>query len=351
MVSYIQIENLSKSFGDRVLFSDITFGIYKGDKIGIIAANGSGKSTFLNIIAGGEDYDSGKITFRKDLRVGFLPQIPIINLEMNPLDYISAAEDTIQDSSIIENGKKFLSQFRITDFNQKMNEMSGGQIKRIALAKVLAQNPDIIILDEPTNHLDIEMVEWLENYLSKQNVTLLMVTHDRYFLDKICNIILEIDRKSFYFYSGNYNYYLEKRNERYDALHSELLKVKNLLRTELEWMRRQPQARGSKAKYRIDNFYRIEEKSKINLSDRQLDLGKGGGYIGSKIFEAKNVSKSFGDIKIIDDFNYTFARNEKVGIVGENGVGKSSFIKLLLGELKPDKGLFDIGSTVRWGVL
>lgn len=227
--------------------------------------------------------------------------------------------------------------------------MSGGQIKRVALAKTLAGNPDLLILDEPTNHLDIEIVEWLENYLSKSNITLLMVTHDRYFLDNICNKIIEIDRKGFYFYEGNYDYYLEKREERYEALNAELLKVKNLLRTELDWMGRQPQARGSKAKYRIDNFYRLEEKSKINLDSRELALGKGGGYIGNKIFEANNISKSFEHKKILEDFNYIFSKNEKLGIIGGNGIGKTTFLKLLLGELSPDTGYFDIGSTVRFG--
>ena len=350
MVSYLQIENLTKSFGDRILFSDITFGVYQGDKIGIIAANGTGKSTFLNIIAGHEDYDSGSIVYRNNLKIGYLPQIPEIDPDVSAIEYITGKMDHhSEDFSILDNGLKYLTQFRIIDPHQKLGEMSGGQVKRVALAKVLVNNPDILVLDEPTNHLDIEMVEWLENNLSRQNLTLLMVTHDRYFLDKVCNKILEIDRNSFYFYEGNYNYYLEKRQERYDALNSELLKVKNLLRTELDWMRRQPQARGSKAKYRIDNFYELEEKSKINLSQRQLQLGKGGGYIGSKIFEAKDVSKSFGDLKILEKFNYTFARHEKVGIVGENGVGKSTFIKLLLGEISPDEGFFDIGTTVRWG--
>lgn len=350
MISYLQIENLTKSYGDRILFTDVTFGIYQGDKIGIIASNGSGKTTFLNIIAGKEDYDEGKITKKNNLKIGYLPQIPEINPELSAISYISEGNvNPHEDYSSYDLGLKFLTQFRIENPLKKIHEMSGGQIKRIALSKVLANEPDMIILDEPTNHLDIEMVEWLENYLSRQNITLLMVTHDRYFLDKVCNKILEIDRKNFYFYEGNYNYYLEKRKERYDTLNSELIKVKNLLRTELEWMRRQPQARGSKAKYRIDNFYQLEEKSRINLNSRELQLGKGGGYIGSKIFEAKNVSKSFGNIKILDNFNYIFARHEKVGIIGENGTGKSTFIKLLLGEIKPDNGCFDIGSTVRWG--
>ncbi|MCH5227837.1 MAG: ABC-F family ATP-binding cassette domain-containing protein [Muribaculaceae bacterium] len=350
MVSYLQIENLSKSYGDRILFSEVTFGVYQGDKIGIIATNGTGKTTFLNIIAGKEDFDSGKIVYRNNLRIGYLSQIPDFNPEESILEYVlSEHKNDNEDFSIHDRAIKFLTQFQITDHAGKMAVLSGGQLKRVALAKTLVSQPDLLILDEPTNHLDIEMVEWLENYLSKSNVTLLMVTHDRYFLDNVCNKIIEIDRKGFYFYEGNYDYYLEKREQRYEALNAELLKVKNLLRTELEWMRRQPQARGSKAKYRIDNFYQLEEKSKTNLSQRQLNLGNGGGYIGSKIFEAKNVSKSFGPVKILEDFNYTFARHEKLGIIGENGAGKTTFLKLLLGEIIPDSGVFDIGSTVNWG--
>ena len=349
MVSYLQIENLTKSFGDRILFSEVTFGIYQGDKIGIIAANGAGKSTFLNVLAGKEDYDSGNIVARNNLNVGYLSQIPDFDPALSAIDYIAGdRKEHSDDFSKYDAGLKFLTQFRISDPFQKLGEMSGGQVKRVVLAKVLVNNPDLLILDEPTNHLDIEMIEWLENYLSRQNITLLMVTHDRYFLDNVCNKIIEIDRQNFYFYEGNYDYYLEKREERYEALNAELLKVKNLLRTELEWMRRQPQARGSKAKYRIDNFYQLEEKSRISLNSRELKLGKGGGYIGSKIFEAYNISKSFGNIKILQDWNYIFARHEKVGIVGDNGVGKSTFIKLLLGEINPDSGYFDIGSTVRW---
>lgn len=350
MVSYLQLENLSKSFGDRILFSDITFGIYQGDKIGVIATNGSGKTTFLNIIAGLEDYDSGKITAKSNLKIGYLPQNPGFDPENSAIDYVVEGHSSDnEDFSIYDSGIKLLTQFGISDPKKKMGEMSGGQIKRVALAKTLVDNPDLLILDEPTNHLDIEIVEWLENFLSKSFITLIMVTHDRYFLDNVCNKIIEIDRKVFYFYEGNYDYYLEKREQRYEALNAELLKVKNLLRTELDWMRRQPQARGSKAKYRIDNFYRLEEKSKTNLSTRQLNLGKGGGYIGSKIFEAKNVSKSFGNIKILENFNYTFSRQEKLGIIGGNGVGKTTFLKLLLGELNPDNGFFDVGTTVRFG--
>ena len=349
MISYLQIHNLTKSYGDRLLFSDITFGVYQGDKIGIIATNGTGKTTFLNILAGKEDYDAGNIVYSNNVRIGYLSQLPEVDPEQSALEYVTGGETFHGDFPIYDEGLKLLTQFGITEPNKKLGEMSGGQVKRVALAKVLVNKPELIILDEPTNHLDIEMVEWLENYLSRQNITLIMVTHDRYFLDNVCNKIIEIDRNNFYFYDGNYDYYLEKREERYEALNAELLKVKNLLRTELDWMRRQPQARGSKAKYRIDNFYQLQEKSKTNLSTRELKLGKGGGYIGSKIFEAKNISKSFGDVKILNNWNYTFSRNEKLGIVGDNGVGKSTFIKLLLGELQPDSGSFDIGSTVRWG--
>lgn len=349
MVSYLQIEKLTKSFGDRLLFSDVTFGVYEGDKIGLIAANGAGKSTFLNIIGGKEDYDSGNVVFRNGLRVGYLAQLPEYDDNENALQYATPEPQREDDHTCEDRACQMLSQFGITDLSLPMGKMSGGQVKRVALAKVLLTEPDLLILDEPTNHLDIEMVEWLENYLARQRVTLLMVTHDRYFLDKVCNKIIEIDRQEVFQYQGNYDYYLEKRQERHEALSSELAKVKNLLRTELEWMRRQPQARGSKAKYRIDNFHQLEARSKVNLNTRQLALGNGGAYIGSKIFEAVDVSKSFGDQKILDKWNYTFARYEKVGIVGGNGVGKSTFIKLLLGELPLDAGKFDIGETVRWG--
>lgn len=349
MVSYLQIEKLTKSFGDRILFADMTLGIYQGDKIGLIAANGAGKTTLLNIIAGKEDYDSGNVVFRNDLRVGYLSQLPPFDPEETALSYATPDPVRQDDFTMTDRARQMLFQFRITDLDQKMGTMSGGQIKRVALAKVLLSEPDFLILDEPTNHLDIEMVEWLESYLSRQRITLLMVTHDRYFLDKVCNKIIEIDRGEVFTYQGNYDYYLEKRQERYDAMNAELAKVKNLLRTELDWMRRQPQARGSKAKYRIDNFHQLEAKSKVNLSSRELNLGQGSAYIGSKIFEAHDVSKSFGDLKILDKWNYVFSRYEKVGIVGDNGAGKSTFIKLLLGEITPDSGHFDIGQTVKWG--
>ncbi len=349
-ISYLQIEDLTKSVGDRMLFSEVTMGIFQGDKIGLIAKNGAGKSTFLNVIAGKDDYDSGKITFRSDIRVGYLEQSPAFDPEMSALDYATppavAHDETWNGRDM---ARRMLTSFRIDNPDQPLGEMSGGQIKRVALAKVLLTEPDMLILDEPTNHLDIEMIEWLENYLTRQKITLLMVTHDRYFLDNVCNRIIEIDREAVYSYDGNYDYYLRKRQERLDAMDAELARVKNRLRTELEWMRRQPQARGSKAKYRIDNFHELQNKSKVNLSSRNVKLDMKAGYIGSKIFEAKNVSKSFGDKTILKDWSYTFARYEKVGIVGDNGVGKSTFIKMLLGELAPDSGGFDIGSTVRWG--
>lgn len=349
MISYLQIEKLTKSFGDRVLFSDVTLGVYEGDKIGLIAANGAGKTTFLNIIAGKEDYDSGNVVFRNDLRVGYLSQLPPFDPEETAISYATPEPLRADDFTCQDRARQMLYQFRITDLTQKMGTMSGGQVKRVALAKTLLTEPDLLILDEPTNHLDIEMVEWLENYLTRQRITLLMVTHDRYFLDKVCNKIIEIDREAVYSYDGNYDYYLEKRQERYDAMNSELAKEKNLLRTELDWMRRQPQARGSKAKYRIDNFHQLEAKSKINLNTKELSLGNGSSYIGSKIFEAKDVSKSFGDKVILENWSYTFARYEKVGIIGDNGAGKTTFIKLLLGQLQPDSGSFDIGQTVKWG--
>lgn len=350
MVSYLQIEGLTKSYGDRILFADVTFGVYQGDKIGLIAQNGKGKSTLLNIISGKEDYDSGSVVFRNDLRVGYLEQTPEFDKTKSVLENILSVSTLAEDDwNFADKAKQMLTQFKITDHTQPMEELSGGQVKRVALARVLLSNPDMLILDEPTNHLDIEMIEWLENYLSKQKITLLMVTHDRYFLDNVCNKIIEIDREQTFSYNGNYDYYLQKREERMENLTAELAKVKNLLRTELEWMRRQPQARGSKAKYRIDNFYELEKRSKINLSERNVNLEVKGSYIGSKIFDAKDICKSYGDKVILKDWNYTFARYDKVGIVGENGVGKSTFIKLLLGIETPDSGHFDVGQTVRWG--
>ena len=351
MVSYLQIERLTKSFGDRILFEDITLGVYQGDKIGIVARNGDGKSTFLNILCGREDYDSGNVVYRNGLRVGYLEQQPPMPAGMSALDYATPARRPEREDEW--NGpdlaRQMLTQFKIYDPCMPLDKLSGGQAKRVALAKVLLDEPDMLILDEPTNHLDVDMIEWLENFLTRSKTTLLMVTHDRYFLDKVCSRIIEIDRCQLYSYDGNYDYYLRKRSERMENITAELAKVKNLLRTELEWMRRQPQARGSKAKYRIDNFHQLEDRSRVNLSRRDVALNVKAGYIGSKIFEAVNVSKAFGDKVILRDWSYTFARYEKVGIVGDNGAGKSTFIKLLLGELQPDSGHFDIGETVRWG--
>ena len=346
---FLQIEELTKSFGDRILFEDVSLGVFQGDKIGIVARNGAGKTTFMNILAGKEDYDSGKITFRNGIRVGYLEQLPPFDPDITALDYASLDVKDNEEGNGVDLARQLLTQFKITELDKPMGQMSGGQTKRVALARVLLSQPDMLLLDEPTNHLDIDMIEWLEGYLAKQKITLLMVTHDRYFLDKVCNKIIEIDRGRLYSYDGNYDYFLRKRDERHENLSAELAKVKNLLRTELEWMRRQPQARGSKAKYRIDNFHELEKKSQLNLSERNVRLGTASSYIGSKIFEAKDVAKSFGDKKILNGWNYTFARYEKVGIVGDNGAGKSTFIKLLLGLIQPDSGHFDIGETVRWG--
>ena len=349
MESYLQIEKLTKSYGDRILFEDLTLGVFQGDKIGIIAPNGAGKTTFLNIIAGKEDYDSGNVVFRNGIRVGYLEQLPPMDSDMSVLEYTASGATEEDQWTGPDLARQLLYQFRITDVDAPLRQLSGGQAKRVALAKVLMGKPDMLILDEPTNHLDIWMIEWLENYLTRQKTTLLMVTHDRYFLDNVCNRIIEIDRGQAYSYQGNYDYYLQKREERMENMSAELAKVKNLLRTERDWMRRQPQARGSKAKYRIDNFHQLEEKSRVDLRSRDVALNVKSSYIGSKIFEARDVKKSFGDKKILNGWSYDFARYEKVGIVGDNGAGKSTFIKLLLGELQPDSGSFDIGETVRWG--
>ena len=354
----LQIENLTKSIGDRILFSDLSLTVEEGDKIGIVARNGSGKTTLLNIICGLDDYDSGKITFSDGIRVGYLSQSPAFDPEMTALDYARPEPHDCEDYGAEDRAKQMLSQLGIIDFGQRLGTMSGGQFKRVSIAKVLLQEPDLLVLDEPTNHLDIAMVEWLENYLSRMRVTLIMVTHDRYFLDNVCTRILEIDREQAFIYDGNYDYYLRKRTERHEVLSAELAKVKNLLRTELEWMRRQPQARGSKAKYRIDSFHELEKRSHVNLNEKDVRLSVKGSYIGNKIFEAVHVAKKFEKtapdgttdvIPILNDFNYNFARFEKVGIVGDNGAGKSTFIKMLLGELMPDSGHFDVGETVRWG--
>lgn len=351
MVSCVQIEGLTKSFGDRLLFADVTFGVYEGDKIGVIARNGTGKSTMLRIIAGKEDRDSGNVVFRSGLRVGYLEQTPQIEPETTPLQYMEALPHREDDDwTFRDRAASMLGQVGVHELDKPMGQMSGGQVKRVALARVLMGNPDLLMLDEPTNHLDIEVIEWLENYLSRQRVALLMVTHDRYFLDKVCNKIIEIDDRTTYTYKGNYDYYLQKRQERRDAYDSETAKVKNLLRGELEWMRRQPQARGSKAKYRIDNFHELERRaSQTNAEARNVALDMKGGYIGSKIFEARGLSKSFGDKCVLRDWSYDFARYDKVGVVGPNGIGKTTFIRLLMGLLQPDSGTIDVGTTVRWG--
>ncbi len=341
-----------------MLFADVSFTVEEGDKIGIVARNGSGKSTLLNIICGNDDYDSGKITFSDGIRVGYLSQSPTYNPEESALEYATPEPYNSDDFGAEDRARQMLSQLGVTNYDQKIGTMSGGQFKRVSIAKVLLQEPDLLVLDEPTNHLDISMVEWLESYLTRQRVTLLMVTHDRYFLDNVCTRILEIDREQVFMYDGNYDYYLRKRTERHEVLSAELTKVKNLLRTELEWMRRQPQARGSKAKYRIDSFHELEKRSHLNLNEKDVRLSVKGSYIGNKIFEAVHVAKHFVQhtpegqektIPILNDFNYNFARYEKVGIVGDNGAGKSTFIKMLLGELQPDSGHFDVGQTVRWG--
>ncbi|GHV50812.1 ABC transporter ATP-binding protein [Bacteroidia bacterium] len=343
MVSFLQVNGLAKRFGDLVLFEGITFGVAQGDKIGLIAKNGSGKTTLLHIIAGKEDYNEGAVVFRNGLRVGYLEQEPRYKPEASVWQAMEAS---------VENelkAKQILTQLNIIDVEQRIGELSGGQLKRIALAKALANEPELIILDEPTNHLDLEMVEWLEGYLDRQTISLLIVTHDRYFLDRVCNQIIEIDRKQLFQYKGNYSYYLEKRQERTDALNTESERANNLLRKELDWMRRQPQARGTKAKYRIDAFYELEEKARQQREARSMNLDVKASYIGSKIFTAEHVCKSFGSTRIADDFNYTFARYEKMGIIGNNGTGKSTFLKMLLGEAEPDSGRFDVGETVRFG--
>lgn len=378
MAVLLQIDRLTKSVGDRLLFGDVTFGVNEGDKIGIIAKNGTGKSTLLRIIAGKESSDSGNVVARTSINVAMLEQTPafegdptaieacidhsttrgslILKYEKalaeddaDKLQELIPQIDQLQAWDLEDNVRQMLTQLQITDFDQRISTMSGGQRKRVALCRLLLDKPDVIILDEPTNHLDITTIEWLEGYLRHQRVTLVMVTHDRYFLDRICDKIIEIDRQQIFTYEGNYDYYLRRRQERIDAMAAELAKVKNTLRRETEWMRRQPQARAGKAKYRIDAYHDLKERSRINLNERQVNLNVNSSYIGSKIFEAVGVSKRFGEKIILDNFNYTFARYEKVGIIGENGVGKSTFIKMLQGIVAPDKGHFDIGETVRFG--
>ena len=378
MKSYVQIEGLTKSYGDRLLFGDVTLGVYEGDKIGIIAKNGAGKTTFLRCVAGLEQYDSGTVTFRNGLKVAMLEQQPTFEPTSTVVEAclsnageaacaISAYEKATMsgDSEALaaaisqmdatrawdyeERVKQTLTQLRITNFLQPVGELSGGQVKRLAIAGIVLAEPDLILLDEPTNHLDIEIIEWLEDYLKRSRATLLMVTHDRYFLDRVCNSILEIDQHEVFTYAGNYDYYLAKRQERLNAQNAELARVRNLLRTELDWMRRQPQARAGKAKYRIDAFYELDRRSRVQRDDRTVRLENSSSRIGNKIFEAVDVCKSFDNRVILDNFNYVFARYEKVGIVGANGVGKTTFVRLLQGELSPDSGYFDVGETVKFG--
>lgn len=378
MISYLQIENLTKSFGDLLLFENISFGISDNQRMALIAKNGMGKTTLLNILAGKEDYDEGNISFKRDLRVGYLEQSPTFPEHLSVIDACLQSDSEVvrtiaEYEHCMTSGdhdrltdvlnrmdmlkawdfeariKQVLGKLRIVDFEQRIGDLSGGQLKRVALANVLISEPDLLILDEPTNHLDLEMVEWLEDFLIRSSMALLMVTHDRYFLDRVCTDILEIDQHQLFQYSGNYSYYLEKRSERVEAFSTETERAKNLYRKELDWMRRQPQARATKAKSRIDRFYDIEDRAKQQVNNDQVQLGVKASYLGNKIFEAKYISKSYGDLKILEDFYYNFSRYEKLGIVGKNGTGKSTFIKLLLGEVKPDSGSFDVGETVQFG--
>lgn len=344
---YLDIQNLTKSFGAHLLFQDISFSVAEGQKIGLVAKNGTGKSTLLSILTGHEGYDSGNIVFRRDLKIGYLEQSPKFDPDDTVLD---ACFNHKGDEAKILRAKQILTQLKIDDLDKKIGTLSGGQQRRVALANVLLTEPDMFILDEPTNHLDLDMIEWLEGFFARGNKTLLMVTHDRYFLDKVCSVILELDDKKIYTYRGNYSYYLEKRQERIDNTRAEIARANNLYRKELDWMRRMPQARGHKARYREDAFYELEKTAKQRIEDRQMRLKARNVYIGSKIFECQYISKSWGDDKVIlKDFYYNFARFEKMGIVGNNGTGKTTFLKLLLGQEKPDSGRFDIGSTVRFG--
>ena len=346
MTPLLDVQNISKAFGAHVLFENISFSIAEGQHVGLIAKNGTGKSTLLSLLSGKESVDSGSIIFRRDIKVGFLEQQPKFNPEESVLD---ACFNHQGDPDRILKAKQILTQLHITDLTQPMGQLSGGQQKRIALANVLITEPDLLILDEPTNHLDLEMIEWLEGYLQRGNKTLLMVTHDRYFLDRVCNLILELDNHTVYSYRGNFQYYMEKRQERIDATRAEIERANNLYRRELEWMRRQPQARGHKARYREEAFYDLESKAKQRIEERQMRLKSKNVYIGSKIFECQYVSKAFDEKVILKDFYYNFQRFEKMGIVGNNGTGKSTFIKMLLGEVAPDNGRFDVGDTVRFG--
>lgn len=346
MTPLLDVQNVSKRFGAHVLFEDISFSIGEGQHVGLIAKNGTGKSTLLSLLSGKESVDSGSIIFRRDIKVGFLEQQPKFDPEESVLD---ACFNHNGDPDKVLKAKQVLTQLRITDLSQPIGQLSGGQQKRVALANVLITEPDLLILDEPTNHLDLQMIEWLEGYLSRGNKTLLMVTHDRYFLDRVCNIILELDNHSIYTYHGNFRYYMEKRQERIDATRAEIARANSLYRRELEWMRRQPQARGHKARYREEAFYDLENKARQRIEERQMRLKSKNVYIGSKIFECQYVSKAFDEKVILKDFYYNFQRFEKMGIVGNNGTGKSTFIKMLLGEVQPDSGRFDIGETVRFG--
>ena len=349
-IPYLDVQNLTKRFGAQVLFDNISFSIAEGQKVGLVARNGTGKSTLMSVLMDKEGHESGDIIYRRDLKVGYLEQSPQFDPEESVLQACFNHED---DPEKVLKAKQILTQLHITNMDQPMGQLSGGQQKRVALANVLIDEPDFLMLDEPTNHLDLEMIEWLEGYLNRGNKTIFMVTHDRFFLDKVCNTILELDDKTIYTYRGNYAYYLEKRQERMDNLRAEIQHSKNLYRRELDWMRRQPQARGHKAKYREDAFYELEKVAKQRIEDRQVRLKASTVYIGSKIFECQYVSKAFDDRGkkkvILDNFYYNFARFEKMGIVGNNGTGKSTFIKMLLGEVQPDSGKFDIGETVRFG--
>ena len=343
---YLDVQNLTKSFGALVLFKDICFSIAEGQKVGLIAKNGTGKSTLLSVLSGKEGYDAGEIIFRRDLKVGMLEQSPVFDPEERVLD--ACFNHQGEDEKVLK-AKQVLTQLKIRDLNQPMGQLSGGQQKRVALANVLLTEPDLLILDEPTNHLDLEMIEWLEGYLGRGNKTLLMVTHDRFFLDRVCSVILELDDQTIYTYRGNYSYYLEKRQERIDNKRAEIARANNLYRTELEWMRRMPQARGHKARYREEAFYDLERIAKQRIEERQMRLKSNNVYIGSKIFECQYISKQYDDVVIMKDFYYNFSRFEKMGIVGSNGTGKSTFLKMLLGLVQPDEGRFDIGDTVRFG--
>jgi ABC transporter, ATP-binding protein len=345
-IPYLDVQNLTKSFGAQVLFKDISFSIAEGQHVGLVAQNGTGKSTLLSILTGKEGYDSGSIIYRNDLRVGMLEQSPHFDPEESVLDACFNHEGNPER---LLKAKQILTMLKLYDLDQPMGQLSGGQQKRVALANVLILEPDFLILDEPTNHLDLEMIEWLEGHLSRGNKTIFMVTHDRYFLDNVCNTILELDNNTIYTYRGNYSYYLEKRQERIDNTRAEIARANNLYRTELEWMRRMPQARGHKARYREEAFYELEAKAKQRIEERQVRLKSSSVYIGSKIFECQYVSKRFDDKTILNDFYYNFSRFEKMGIVGNNGTGKSTFVKMLLGEVAPDSGKFDIGETVRFG--